>query len=611
MEMTPPTAIVLLNESGRGTATRLQAAYPEALIHGLSGRTDDADITFTQTAAHLQELFRAGTPIIGICAAAILIRCLAPVLRNKNAEPPVIAIADDGSNIVPLLGGHHGANNLAREIGIKLDAHAAITTASDIHFSIALDAPPADLALANPQHVKEFMARLLSGEKIHIEGAHDWLSASNLPFADDGTLTIEVTSNVGKGSGDRLIYHPKTLALGVGCERDTPPNDLIDLVKKTLSSAGISPLAVGAVCSIDLKSDEAAVHAVAAHFGLSARFFSAAELAKETPRLVTPSDIVFKEVGCYGVSEGASLAAAGPEGKLIIPKEKSQRATCAVAESPTPIDSENTGRRQGKLSVIGIGPGQEPWRTPEASHLIQEATDLVAYGLYLDLLGHSIDGKTRHDFGLGEEEKRVRAALDLAAKGKNVALISSGDIGIYAMATLVFELIDREHNQDWGRLDIQVTPGISALQAAAARAGAPLGHDFCTISLSDLLTPWEVIEKRIKAAAEGDFVISFYNPVSMKRRTQLHAAKKILLEHRPANTPVIIARNLGRETENVSFVSLNDLDPEEIDMLTLVMVGSSESRLTTTNSATKSWVYTPRGYSGKQSGKPIKTGTET
>ncbi|MDF2366122.1 precorrin-3B C(17)-methyltransferase [Sneathiella sp.] len=611
MEMTPPIAIILLNESGRETADRIQSAYPEALIHGLAGRTEEADLTFTQTAAHLQELFRAGTPIIGICAAAILIRCLAPILRNKLIEPPVVAIADDGSNIVPLLGGHHGANGLAREIAEKLDAHAAITTASDIHFDIALDAPLSDLALANPQHVKEFMARLLSGEKIRLQGAHDWLSASNLPFAENGTLAIEITQKAGHGSGERLLYHPKTLALGVGCERNTPPAHLIDLVKEILSTSGISPLAVGAVCSIDLKSDEPAVHAVAAHFGLQARFFTAAELAAETPRLATPSDIVFKEVGCYGVSEGAALAAAGPEGNLIIPKEKSQRATCAVAESSAPIDTGKTGRMQGKLSVIGIGPGQEPWRTPEASRLIEDATDLVAYGLYLDLLGHSIDGKTRHDFGLGEEEKRVRAALDLAAEGKNVALISSGDIGIYAMATLVFELIDREGKPNWNRLDIEVTPGISALQAAAARAGAPLGHDFCTISLSDLLTPWEVIEKRITAAAEGDFVISFYNPVSMKRRTQLHAAKKILLEHRPMDTPVIIARNLGRETENVSFVTLSDLDPERIDMLTLVMVGSSESRITTTNSDTKNWVYTPRGYSGKSAHKQVKTGTET
>ncbi|MCF8466356.1 MAG: precorrin-3B C(17)-methyltransferase [Sneathiella sp.] len=610
MEMTPPIAIILLNESGRETAERLQALYPEALVHGLAGRTEGADVTFQKAASHIQELFRAGTPIVGICASAILIRCLAPVLRNKLVEPPVIAIGDDGQYVVPLLGGHHGANRLASEIARGMAAHAAITTASDLNFSIALDTPPEGLAIANPQHVKAFVARLLGGEKICLEGTHDWLRDSDLPFSDNGALSIAVTARVGEGCENRLLYHPRNLALGVGCERGTEPEELISLVKKTLASEGISPLSVGAVCSIDVKSDEPAVHAAAAHFGLTPKFFTAAELEKETPRLATPSDIVFREVGCHGVSEGAALAATGSAGGLRVPKRKSKRATCAIAAAPSVIDERKIGRIQGKLSVIGIGPGQDTWRTPEAGALIGQATDLVAYGLYLDLLGNSIAGKRRHDFGLGEEEKRVRSALDLAAEGKNVALISSGDIGIYAMATLVFELIDREENSAWNRLDIQVAPGISALQAAAARAGAPLGHDFCTISLSDLLTPWDVIEKRITAAAEGDFVISFYNPVSLKRRTQLQATKEILLRHRPTQTPVIIARNLGRDTESVTFVPLIDLDPGKIDMLTLVMVGSSESRLTSTNSGTKSWVYTPRGYSGKMAERPQKNGTE-
>jgi cobalt-precorrin 5A hydrolase / cobalt-factor III methyltransferase / precorrin-3B C17-methyltransferase len=609
MEINPPIAIILLNESGRATADHLQLLYPDALVHGLAGRVEKADLTFQQTALHLQELFRANTPLIGICASAILIRCLAPVLVNKLAEPAVVAVADDGTNIVPLLGGHHGANDLAREIAITLKGHAAITTASDVHFNIALDAPPKGLAIANPQHLKPFIASVLSGEKIKLNGHHDWISGSDLPFSDEGHLTIDITTQMRSGNENTLVFHPKMLSLGVGCERNTNPEELIDLVKTVLKKNQLSPLSVGSVCSIDLKSDEPAVHAVAQHFGLVPHFFDAEKLEVEAPRLKTPSDIVFAEVGCHGVSEGAALAAAGPSSDLIVPKRKSKRATASIARATTTLDPTLIGHIQGKLSVIGIGPGQDLWRTPEASQLISEATDLVAYGLYLDLLGASIHGKVRHDYGLGEEETRVRAALDLASEGKNVALISSGDIGIYAMATLVFELIEREKKPSWDRLSIQVAPGISALQAAAARAGAPLGHDFCTISLSDLLTPWSVIERRIEAAAAGDFVISFYNPVSMKRRTQLHKAKEILLRHRPNTTPVIIARNLGRDTESVIFVPLMDLDPEKVDMLTLVMVGSSESQITETNSGTKSWVYTPRGYAGKMKIPLLKTGT--
>jgi cobalt-precorrin 5A hydrolase/precorrin-3B C17-methyltransferase len=180
-----------------------------------------------------------------------------------------------------------------------------------------------------------------------------------------------------------------------------------------------------------------------------------------------------------------------------------------------------------------------------------------------------------------------------------VALVCSGDAGIYAMATLVFELFDKGGITDAAsRIEVQVSPGISALQAAAARIGAPLGHDFCTISLSDLLTPWEHIQRRVKAAGEGDFVIAFYNPVSMKRRTQLAYARDELLKYRPASTPVILATNLGREGETVRTVPLGELDVDDVDMLTVVVVGSSESRTVTTGDG-KTWVYTPRGYSGK------------
>ena len=221
------------------------------------------------------------------------------------------------------------------------------------------------------------------------------------------------------------------------------------------------------------------------------------------------------------------------------------------------------------------------------------------------------NGQELHRFDLGQEEVRVRHALNLAAQGKTVALVSSGDPGIYAMATLVFELLESGRSSsneksgsagdspaEWQRIRVETTPGISALQAASARIGAPLGHDFCTISLSDLLTPWKTIERRINAAAEGDFVIAFYNPVSKRRTTQLAQAKEILLKHRPAETPVVLARNLGREEEEVRVISLDKLDPTQVDMLTVVLVGSSQTRrLQLPNGVLR--VYTPRGYADK------------
>lgn len=255
-----------------------------------------------------------------------------------------------------------------------------------------------------------------------------------------------------------------------------------------------------------------------------------------------------------------------------------------------------------KLYVVGSGPGSEDLITPRAKAAISASTDLVAYGLYLDLLGKLCDGKKHHDLPLGKEIERARLSLDLAATGKTVALVSSGDIGIYAMATLVFELLDlqlsgQENHPEWLDIDIEVVPGISAMQAAASSVGAILGHDFCTISLSDLLTPWQTIEKRLHACGQGDFVVSFYNPRSKKRDWQIDKARDILLEYRPADTPVILGRQLTRDDESITITTLAQLSSADVDMFTLVSVGNSETKHIKTES--KQWVYTPRGYSKK------------
>ena len=254
------------------------------------------------------------------------------------------------------------------------------------------------------------------------------------------------------------------------------------------------------------------------------------------------------------------------------------------------------------LYLVGTGPGSADLLTPAARNAIAASSDLVAYGLYLDLLGNLTVGKQHHVLELGEEIARARLALNLAAEGKVTALVSSGDIGIYAMATLVFELLDKqqqglENSPQWLDVDIIVVPGISAMQAAASKTGAILGHDFCTISLSDLLTPWPTIEKRIHSAGLADFVISFYNPVSKKRDWQLNHARDILLQYRPAETPVIIGRQLSREDEDISLIRLDALDAQQVDMFTLVAIGNSESKIV--HCGQKAWVYTPRGYSKK------------
>ena len=599
MALSPP-AVVILDARQLAVARRIAAALPGATIHGPAALEGATDVAYERLGPHLAALFRAGTPIVGICAAGILIRLLGPHLADKGVEPPVLAVSEDGRSVVPLLGGHHGANRLARIIADALGAHAAITTAGDAALGFALDAPPAGWRLGEGARVKAVTAALLAGEPVRLEGEAapaDWLTAGGAPFANTGRLTVHVTDRrvvPGDDVAD-VTLHPAVLALGIGCERGCAPDELIGLAERTLADGGLAREAVACVASLDLKADEPAVSAVADWLGVPLRLFDAATLERETPRLTAPSEVVFRAVGCHGVAEAAALACAGADGALVQPKTKSPRGTCAIARAPAIIEPESCGRGRGRVAVVGIGPGARAWRTPEVDAAMAGATDLVGYSRYLDLLGPLPPGCARHAYPIGAEEERCRAALALAAEGRRVALVSSGDAGVYGMASLLFELLDAPAaDPRWRGIELAVEPGISALQAAAARAGAPIGHDFCAISLSDLLTPWPAIARRLRAAAEADFVVALYNPASGRRRIQLTQARAILAAYRPADCPVVVARNLGREGEAVSITTLDNLETDAVDMLTVIVVGSSQTRRLERGS--RAWLYTPRGY---------------
>jgi len=587
-------AVVVLGQSAAALGRRIAAHLPNASLHARAGSGVAADVAYDALMPHLAALFAAGTPIVGLCAAGILIRAVASLLAQKRAEPPVVAVAEDGSAAVPLLGGHRGANALAREIAALVGGAAAITTASDVVLGFALDELPPGWRIADPDKIKDFAAALIAGEPMALAveaGDAAWLTP--LAVSPAAPRTIRVTDRAPTSGERALVLHPPVLALGVGCARDCPPEELSSLVERTLAAHGLAAGAIALVASLDLKMDEPAVAQLAAALGVPARFFAAARLREETPRLENPSDAVFRAVGCHGVAEGAALAAAGPGGALVVPKERSPHATCAIARAPVALDPRNIGRARGSLRIVGIGPGDRAARTSEAEMALAAASDIVGLQLYLDLLGLALRGKSLHASALGDEEGRVRRALDLAAEGRAVALVSSGDAGIYGLASLVFELLDRAARADWALIDIAVVPGISALQAAAARLGAPFGHDFCAISLSDLLTPWPTIERRLEAAAAGDFVVALYNPRSSRRRTQLTRALEILRGRRTPETPAAIARNLGRPGERVIVTTLGRLDEEDIDMLALVIVGSSATRLLPGRTPR---LYTPRGY---------------
>ncbi|MEA2760368.1 MAG: precorrin-3B C17-methyltransferase / cobalt-factor methyltransferase [Methylobacteriaceae bacterium] len=248
----------------------------------------------------------------------------------------------------------------------------------------------------------------------------------------------------------------------------------------------------------------------------------------------------------------------------------------------------------GRLFVVGLGPGDPDWLTPEAARVLSQATDLVGYGLYLDRVPVRA-GQTRHGSDNRAEIERARHGLALSSAGGIVAIVSGGDPGIFAMAAAVFEAIENGE-ASWGNLEIEIVPGITAIQAAAARAGAPLGHDFCAISLSDNLKPWSLIEKRLQAAAEGDFVIALYNPASKARPDGIRDAFALLMKHKSGATPVIIARAVGRSDEKIEITTLAETDVSRIDMATLVLIGSSATRLIP-RATGRPWVYTPRAAS--------------
>jgi len=248
------------------------------------------------------------------------------------------------------------------------------------------------------------------------------------------------------------------------------------------------------------------------------------------------------------------------------------------------------GERSGELLVVGLGPGPAQWQTPEVSEALMRATDLVGYKSYLDRCPPR-DGQARHVSDNREEGGRARHAIALAREGRTVAVVSGGDPGVFAMAAAVFEALDA--NQPARDLNVTVMPGVSAMQAAAARLGAPLGHDFCVISLSDNLKPWPLIARRLSAAADGDFVIALYNPASKARPAQIFQAFDLLRARKGAATPVAFARAIGRADESIMITTLGKADPSIADMATLVIIGSSQTRLVP-RPGTTPWVYTPR-----------------
>jgi len=558
-------AIVILGSGALATARRLQQCYPQALIHGLAERVTDVDRSYQDFGATLRQLYEQDTPIIALCAAGIVIRSLAPVLLEKGAEPPVLAVAEDGSAVVPLLGGLAGVNVLAREIAAGLGIAAAITTSGELRFGTCLLNPPSGYALADLELGKRFVSDLLAGERVRVEGAAPWLADARLPEDAQARLTIHVGSDARHPSADELLIHPRNVLVAVNAAQP----ELADAVRDALQRRGIALPSLAGLLADERDMADPVLHEAAAALAVPLRFAAAqgslAQLALQAVPQSSP------------IAIGEHLA---------------------IAVADEPLDIASIGLPRGRLAVIGLGPGAADLMVPAVKAELARANDVLGYETYVRMAGPFRADQVLHCTDNREEMQRARHAFELAAQGRSVVVVSSGDPGVFAMAAAVLEALHESTDPCWHAVELEMLPGVSASLATAAQAGAPLGHDFCVLSLSDNLKPWAIIEKRLDLACQADLALAFYNPISRSRPWQLGKALEIVRQHRAPNTPIVLGRDIGRPGQTLRVITLGELTPEQVDMRTMVLVGSSTT-CTFAKAAGGTWVYTPRWYGSK------------
>ncbi|MGV9810020.1 precorrin-3B C(17)-methyltransferase [Micromonospora chersina] len=566
--------LVAATAAGRAHAHRLAAAWPDARL-----------VEAESVADALRAAWRGHDAVVAFLATGAVVRILAPLLADKRTDPAVVVVDEAARHAVALLGGHAGgANALAVEVGALLDARPVITTATD-----AVGLPGLDtLGWPVEGAVAAVSRAILDGEPVRLVADATWplpalpehVRVEIAPPPTVGAAAAEdderaegwrilVTDRVVPLDGRTVVLRPPSLVAGIGSSRGVPAAEVTGLLRRALAAAGLSPASLRCLASVDLKADEAGIRATADAYGVPLQTWPAAELAGvDVPH---PSEVVRAAVGTPSVAEAAALRGGGT---LLVPKTASAMATVAVARQAP----------RGRLALVGLGPGAADLRTPRAVAELRRAAVVVGLDQYLDQVRDLLRPGTRVlASGLGAEEARARAAVAEAAAGHAVALVGSGDAGVYAMASPALEYAD-------DRIDVVGVPGVTAGLAASALLGAPLGHDHVYLSLSDLHTPWEVIARRVTAAAEGDLVALLYNPRSRAREWQLGAALETFAAHRPPDTPVGVVRNASRPGQRVHLATLATLDPALVDMYSVVVVGSSQTRVVAGR------MVTPRGY---------------
>ncbi len=535
--------------------------------------------------------------IIFIGSIAASIRIINPFLTSKDQDPGVIVIDNKCSKIVPLIGLHQSnTQNIACQIANLLGGEIIATNNSNDQSFLNLDSFGNQWGWKRSGNIKDWSKLVIKQAKNEeifckqLSGNSLWKNSESGEIINqineketekpDSTFHVSIFENHEK------TWHPQVLWIGIGCERNTSKKLISNSLANLLKSRNLSKYSIAGLATVDIKKDEKGILEFAEEKNLPIKFFSKEDLS--TIIVPNPSSVVEKEIGTPSVAEASCLLAAGEESKLLeekrIFKNKSGAVTLAVAESKNQYNPNH-----GEIHIIGSGPGDISFLTSNAKKALSRCTVWIGYKMYLDLIKTlKRSDQVLIQSKLTEEKERCSKAIKLAEEGIKVALISSGESGFYGMAGLLLELIQKIKKED--RPYFEVHPGISSVQLAAAISGAPLMNDFCSVSLSDKLTPWSLIEKRIEGALVGDFVIALFNPKSIERNWQLKSVIDKCLQFRDGDTPVLIARQVGRENQTKKFFTLNTIPFKEIDMLSIIIIGNSQTTLV------DEIFLTPRGY---------------
>ncbi len=541
--------------------------------------------------------------IIFIGSIAASIRLISSFLTSKDQDPGVIVIDNKCSKIVPLIGLHQSnTQNIACQIASLLGGEIIETNNSNDQSFLNLDAFGNQWGWKRSGNIKDWsnlVIKQAKNEKIfckQLSGNSLWKTSESGEIINqinqEETEKPDKTFHVSIFENHKTSWHPPVLWIGIGCEKNTSKELIANSLNNFLKSKNLSHHSIAGFATVDIKKDEKGILELAEENNLPIKFFNKKDLSKII--VPNPSNIVQKEIGTPSVAEASCLLAAGEESKLLeekrifkgknFPKMKSGAVTIAIAESKNQYYPNN-----GEIHIIGSGPGDISLLTNNARKALSRCTVWIGYEMYLDLIkplkrSDQVLVKSK----LTQEKERCIKAIKLAEEGIKVALISSGESGFYGMAGLLLELLQKIKKEH--RPYFEVHPGISSVQLAAAISGAPLMNDFCSISLSDKLTPWSLIEKRIEGALIGDFVIALFNPQSIERNWQLKSVIQKCLKSRSSTTPVLIARQVGREDQSKKFFTLNTIPFKEIDMLSIIIIGNSQTSLV------DEIFLTPRGY---------------